>query len=288
MLLRWLVGNVIRQQVAGIYQEALTQAARLVNRTPALAGAVQVPDGARVAVVFAMGIESAGLVAKLHDPAAGKFEHSTERFGPLGQQLVRVADVGVGARRAALGTEELLARGPVGWIVSAGFAGALAPNLRRGDILMADTIVHPDGEQLGVGFRIDPKVVRATPHLHVGRLLTVDRVISTPEQRRQLAERYAADACDMESFAVARVCQQHRIRFLSVRVITDAADDRLPPELQQLVDQPSLAGKLGAAAGAIWQRPGSVKDMWNLREQAQRASARLADFLSGVLPQLPE
>ena len=86
--------------------------------------------------------------------------------------------------------------------------------------------------------------------------------------------------------AVAEVCRRHRTRFLSVRVISDALDDQLPPELERLVNHSSIAGKLGAATRAIWQRPSIVKDMWRLRETAQRASDRLARFLTGVVPQL--
>ncbi|NQT40578.1 MAG: hypothetical protein HQ581_24005, partial [Planctomycetes bacterium] len=40
------------------------------------------------------------------------------------------------------------------------------------------------------------------------------------------------------------------------------------------------------AAAAIWRRPGSVKDMWRLRENAMVASDRLAEFLAGMIGQL--
>ena len=73
-------------------------------------------------------------------------------------------------------------------------------------------------------------------------------------------------------------------RFLSVRIISDGLDDRLPPEVERMLDQHSLAGKLGAATRAIFQRPGSVKDMWKLQEIAHRASDRLANFLVGRDP----
>lgn len=286
MLLRWLVGNVVRQQAEGLYQQAMTQAARLASRTPSLAGPVQVPAECHAAVVCALSLESAGLVDKLRDPAAGKFQHSVERFGMLGEQWVRVVETGVGMTRARQGMLEALERGAVPWVVSAGFAGALRPELKKGEILMADSVADLSGESLGVGFRIDPAVVQATPHLHVGRLLSVDHVVSTPAERAQLAQEHQAVACDMETLAIARVCQQQRVRFLSVRVITDTMEDHLPPELEKLLRQKSTAGKLGAAAGAIWQRPGSVKDMWKLRDEAHRAATRLADFLTGVLPQL--
>jgi hypothetical protein len=44
--------------------------------------------------------------------------------------------------------------------------------------------------------------------------------------------------------------------------------------------------RLGAAVSAILKRPGSIKDMWRLREQGMDAAERLAGFLEGVVEQL--
>jgi adenosylhomocysteine nucleosidase len=287
MLLRWLVGNVVRQAAEGAYQETMAQAARLVSQSPGLAGEVTVPPECRIAVLFALSVESGALVDRLRDPAAGRFRHSVERFGTLDQLPVRIVETGVGTERAEAALEDLWKRGPVDWIVSAGFAGALSADLKRGDLLMASSIIGQEGEPLEVGFRIDPAVVAATPHLHVGRLVTVDHLVSRREERLELAERYESVACDMETVALARACRRHQVRFLSVRIITDALDDELPMEVEKLLQQKSTVARLGVAAGAIFQRPGAVKDLWKLREDAGRASERLAGFLSGVLPQLP-
>ena len=55
--------------------------------------------------------------------------------------------------------------------------------------------------------------------------------------------------------------------------------------------QPSrlaLASKLGAAAGAIMKRFSAAKDLWKLREDALKASDRLAKFLASIVEQLPK
>jgi hypothetical protein len=71
-----------------------------------------------------------------------------------------------------------------------------------------------------------------------------------------------------------------------VRIISDAVDDELPPEIERLVQSKTLARQLGAATGAIFKRPSAVKDLWQLREDAIRLSDRLARFLAGVVEQL--
>ncbi len=44
--------------------------------------------------------------------------------------------------------------------------------------------------------------------------------------------------------------------------------------------------RLGAALGAIWRRPSSLKDMLALREQAVEAADRLAAAVLDLLPRL--
>ena len=122
--------------------------------------------------------------------------------------------------------------------------------------------------------------------MHVGPVLTVDRIVRLPEEKRSLGEKHQALAVDMESYAVAEVCRSHRVRFLAVRIISDAVDEELAPEVQRLVTQKTRTAKLGAAIGAIWKRPASVKDMWKLREDALVASDRLAKFLASTIEQL--
>jgi adenosylhomocysteine nucleosidase len=151
---------------------------------------------------------------------------------------------------------------------------------------MADEVCDLAGQRLAVGLKFAPESLAATKGLHVGRLLTVDSIVRKPAERRRLAAEHAAIACDMESYAVADLCRQRGVPFLAIRVISDAVDDVLPPEIEHLVAQRSLAGKLGAAAGAVWRRWSAAKDLWQLREDALKASDRLAKFLSGVITQL--
>ena len=127
-----------------------------------------------------------------------------------------------------------------------------------------------------------------SPRVHVGRLLTVDHVIRDPQEKRTLGQRHEALAVDMESMAVAEVCRREKVRFLSVRVIIDDVDRALPRDIDLLVRKKSAAGRMGAAAGAILRRPSSVKDMWQLKEDALVASERLAKFLVGIVGQLPQ
>jgi len=241
----------------------------------------EVPAHCDVGVVMALGIEAQGLTDRLSQTVSTRGKDFTVRFGRLGEQQIAVVESGAGCRRAAAGTEALLAGHQPDWIVSAGFAGGLHESLNKGDILLADSLADQQGHQLSID-------VHATPGagLHIGRLLTVDRVLFSPEEKREYGQQYDALAVDMETTAVAEVCRRHNRRLIAVRVISDACDDRLPPEVENLLKQSTLASKLGAAAGSLWRRPSSVKDMWGLREAGIESSERLGKFLVEIIPSL--
>jgi adenosylhomocysteine nucleosidase len=244
------------------------------------------PPVCHVGLVYALSIESGGLIDLLSGVIQIKGAGFIAREGALAGRRLVVVEAGAGRENAAHATRALIAGHQPRWIISAGFAGGLQPSLRYGDILMANEIVDLAGHRLGIDFKVDPAVLAATPRLHVGRLLTVDSVVYQATAKQALGQTHGALAVDMESSAVAQVCREERVRFLSVRVISDAVDHELPSDVDHLVRQKSTLGRLGAAAGAIARRPSSVKDMWRLKEDAIAASDRLAKFLSGIVPQL--
>ena len=89
----------------------------------------------------------------------------------------------------------------------------------------------------------------------------------------------------MESSAVAAVCGEKHVRFLSVRVISDDARTDLPPEVSALLVR-SGSYRVGAAVRAIWNRPSSLKDFWTLHERALEAADRLAKFVTRCIEDL--
>lgn len=290
MWLRWVVSNVLNQVAEQKLRQVAGQGKQAVDSPQAEsteeAGRVDPPATCDLIVAFALNLESGGLIDRMTNVVTTRCRSFVEHTGMIGDQRVVVAETGVGQAAAAQATEDLIRLYQPRWVISTGFAGALTDDLRRGHILMPNTIVDGHAKPLSVGFQMDSQVIESTRGLHVGALLTVDELIRTPEEKRDLGSRFSAVACDMETMSVARVCQAQEVRFLSIRVISDGVDDRLPDEVEHLLNQESLAGKFGAATRAVFKRPSSVKDMWNLRETALRASDRLSQFLIGVIPQL--
>jgi adenosylhomocysteine nucleosidase len=292
MLLRWLVNNYLREAAQGKLQSVLADTLRGGNPTAAAGAEGQQPGPPElappcdVAFIFALGIEAGGLVDKLSGSSSTRCKTFLEHAGCVNGKEVVIAETGVGLEAAAAATADVIKFHEPAWVVSAGFAGGLAAGTDRGDFLMADQVVNLRGERLEVGLKLSPEAIAATKRLHVGRLLSVEKLISSPVEKRKLGEEHQALACDMESFAVADTCRRLKTRFLSVRIISDGVDDQIPKEVEQMLKQTSLGAKLASAAKSVYSRPQSAADMWKLQEEALKASDRLARFLMSMLPQL--
>lgn len=291
MWLRWVISNLLSEvaekKVRGAVDQmrgSIRQSRSASSDTP---GAITTPK-CDVVVLFALELESSAFTGRMQRAVTTPCASFVERVGLLDGLPLVVAESGVGADAARQATEDVIALHKPAWIISAGFAGALDESLRHGHIVMADEIVDQHRHKLRVPFQIDAEVVESNPVLHVGRLLSVDHVVLESAEKRRLAETHHAIACDMETMAVAQVCHAHSVRFLSVRVISDLLDESLPKEIQHLIGQHTIAAKLGAATRAVFDRPGSVKDLWRLRDLANRCAEKLAQFIAGVVPQLRE
>ena len=77
-----------------------------------------------------------------------------------------------------------------------------------------------------------------------GNLLSSSQPIETPADKATAFRNTGAAAVDMESTTVAEIAARHHLPIIAVRVIVDAAADRLPPA----VVAASLAGSCGSGA----------------------------------------
>lgn len=247
---------------------------------------VETRDGvdADIGIVYATGIEIGPFLERcdrIRKYTGGRF---TFRGARLGDIRIAFVQCGMGAANARLGTRTLLDGHSPKWIVSAGFSGALRPELKIGDIVVGNSLVDERDHELSIDLKMESNPATG---LHVGRLLMADHLVRTAAEKRALGERHAALAVDMESLAIAETCRDAKVRCLAIRSISDDLSADLPPEILSMVGDTGSV-RLGAALASIWKRPGSIKDMWRLRELAGAAAHRLASFLEGVVVQLGE
>ncbi|WP_422926474.1 nucleoside phosphorylase [Singulisphaera sp. PoT] len=253
------------------------------SRQTRVNNAAPAPLPADVGIVAALSIEVGFLLDRLAKVRKYSGPKHTIIEGELGSKLVVVIIAGMGSERIRQGAQLLLDGHRPRWIFSVGFAGALNPELARLDLVLADEVLDLESGRFAIDVAI-PSDSRFRS-VHTGKLLTVDQIIATAAEKAELRSRTGADIVDMESSAVASLCSERSIRFLSIRVVSDDARSDLPPEVVSMLTQ-SGSYRVGAALRALWKRPSSIKDFWALHEHAQEAADRLATFTAEAIGQI--
>jgi adenosylhomocysteine nucleosidase len=176
---------------------------------------------------------------------------------------------GIGATAARRAAEALIQLYQPELLISAGFAGALQPDVHAGDVLMPGRVIDSsDGSRTDTGFG-------------EGTLVSFD-CVADAEQKAKLASAYGAQAVDMEAAAVARAAEVHGVRFLACKAISDSLDFRMPP----MAGFVGPDGEFHAAKFALHValRPW----LWGKAVQLGRNSRLAADKLCRALAELSE
>ena len=154
---------------------------------------------------------------------------------------------GTGKAQFALQTQHLLDT-DAGWdlVICAGAAGALADDVRVGDIVVATTTLEHDyqnkfNSRPAPRFEGAPAVIAELGRVsgqhafsvHFGTVASGDEDIVDPARRRVLRERTGALAVAWEGAGGARACRFSQVGFLEARGITDTAGHAAPSDFDQ-------------------------------------------------------
>jgi adenosylhomocysteine nucleosidase len=230
---------------------------------------------------------SAGVVAALVAEARTLGSRARQGAGPAAVgdgTLVMVSGMGLAAAAAA--AQSLLDAGATA-LVSWGLAGGLDPALPAGTICLPTLVISETGASFGTAHHWREAVAAAIAsrrRVADGKLLSNPRAIVDVAGKAAAFRHTGAVAVDMESSAVAEVAAQHRVPFLAVRVIVDAAGDAVPGAARALTaggsGQVNIAHLLRGLAGT----PGDIVPLLRLARRYRLATRALASVArSGVL-----
>ena len=146
---------------------------------------------------------------------------------------ILVSYSGAGADNAQLAAQQLIARG-ASHLISWGCAGALATDLKAGDLVLAEQ-VQSHADLIAVDSVWRNHLITALNNLpvHGGILLESQQIVANSADKQSLQQQTGAAAVDMESAAVARVAQAAEKPCLVIRVIADSASFDLPQAVVQ-------------------------------------------------------
>ncbi len=231
-------------------------------------------------IVFAVPIEADAFARAATDVVEMEAAGLTCHEGKAGGARVAWCVAGVGREAARRAARLVIAGHRPRLLVSAGFAGGLDPTLARGAVV-EPAIVRGES-QTG---SLLPLAVAGQGQ---GTIVTVDRIVRTPNDKAVLAAATGAALVDMETLAVAEVAREAGLRCRAVRVISDAAGDELPADVTRLIAPQSAFRRAGAVIGMLGRRPAAALDLWQLWERAVVDGRALAEALGKLCASLPD
>ena len=181
---------------------------------------------------------------------------------------------GEGAALAAEAAETAHEQERIDAVVSTGFCGALDPELRPGDIVVATKVVEAAS---GRCFEAAEPV--ATRTYRRGSVISVDRVLLTAEEKARFRAR-GDDAVEMEAAALAGKAAEWRLPFYCIRAVTDTAEESFALDLNGARDADGRLRRWRIVAGAL-RRPGTgIAELVKLHRRSRLATGELGDFLA--------
>ena len=238
-----------------------------------------------IALVTALRLETRAALAALARTRRIRPAARPSWIGRAGTREIVVVQGGVGPAAAAAALAAVPRAATL--LGSIGFAGALEPGLRPGDVVVASAILWDDAGVLR-RYEVAPALVEALrraldPVLprppSAGALFSSPTVLAGVAAKRATYERHDAAAVEMEAAALARYATTHELPLFALRAVLDPATlslEGLPPNL----DSSWAARARLATTPAVWPLLGALK------RHADVAGRALTVALRAALPAL--
>lgn len=157
----------------------------------------------------------------------------------MGNASVICINCGIGKVNAATAATHLADMGCT-YILNFGLSGGIS-GVKRGEVVLPDRFLEHDFDLTGIGYKpcekpsqkyiydadkqLSQKAQLAIGECVRGTAVCGDRFVCNASDRDFLRDTFAATSCDMETAAIASVCDMANIPYLSVRRVSDDAGE---------------------------------------------------------------
>lgn len=171
------------------------------------------------------------------------------------ETLVIAVKCGIGKVNAASSAAYLIGEDNAGYIMNAGLSGAVS-KCRREDMIIGTTYIECDFDLTAIDYKLgqkpdgqtslyeaDPtllKLAEEIPNLKKGKLGTGDIFLTDSKKKELYKNEFGINAFDMETAAIASVCDKSGVPFISIRKISDDADDTAVETYREMNDRQEM------------------------------------------------
>jgi len=197
---------------------------------------------------------------------------------------VYLSGIGRGLPREAVQLQGTSFTSKLDLAISSGLAGALKEGLKPGDLIVpvkTRTLRNDANADSDPVFRERAIQQGALP---IETLITMDRIVPTALEKARLA--FFGEAVDMESAIIMSQCSAGAVPALTIRAVSDAADEDLPIDFDRCLT-PQGAIRPMRLVNAIVRRPSKLPNLVRFGRQSNQAAQSLASFLDDFIAALP-
>jgi adenosylhomocysteine nucleosidase len=200
--------------------------------------------------------------------------------GRAGSLEIVATTAGIGTRAAAVSAEAILDEGPVHHLIVVGIAGGIGPGVAVGDLVVPQVVID----------LTTAREYRPTPVGGIeprGILVTSDVLLITPADVAGLEGRGVV-AVDMETSAIAAVCDRRRCPWSVFRGISDRPGDGLVDPAVLSLTGPEGEPKIGALVRFVLAHPRRIPHLARLGRGLSLATRAAADAVREACAALAE
>ncbi len=194
-----------------------------------------------IGIIGAMPSELVDIRKKLKGEHIKKISGFEYYIDKIGNKTVINACSGISKVNAALCSQVLIDNFKPDAVINAGIAGGMNPDIKVCDMVIANEVIAHDLDlhfltdyppYCGI-FKCNQKLMDSAVEIckkmnvqsFIGRIVSGESFISSNEVKKQIKDRLDPYAVDMESSAIGHCAHINDIPFVSVRCISDNADD---------------------------------------------------------------
>ena len=193
----------------------------------------------KIGIIVAMDKEHVQLSNLLSSRHEDNYMGNKMTIGIIGPHEIILQKCGIGKVNAAMGAIEMIISHQPDIIISTGCAGGASTSLEVTDVVVGQEYRFHDvycGSEVEYGQIVgEPPFYKADANLlakaqsldcnttiHCGLMVSGDWFVDSREKMREILSHHpSALAVDMESSAIAQVCNTHNVPFISFRIISD-------------------------------------------------------------------
>ncbi len=183
---------------------------------------------------------------------------------------IRILVTGMGAQNTRNAFAAALAEGKPSTVITCGYAGGLNPALAPESLVLS----------VDTNFPLTQKLLHTGARL--GTYHCATKVAITAQEKAALYAQSKCDAVEMESGIIRQMSAEQGIPSATFRVISDAANENLPLNFNELMT-PQMTMDFGKIAWALMKSPGKIPELMRFGNRVKSSAKKLGEALAKAL-----